>query len=55
MLDSLGSTIWSEINPDCMRVKKMENGVKVDYDKDIWRAGGSASKDLIVKKWTIFN
>jgi len=51
-----GSVAWSEINPDCMRVKKIENGkLREDYDKDIWRIGGSASKDKIIMKWTLFN
>ena len=40
-----------------MRVKKIENfsTTREDYDKDIWRIGGSASKDLIIKKWALFN
>lgn len=36
-----------------MRVKSTKN--KEDYDKDIWRYGGSAKKEQIVKKWTLFN
>ena len=27
----------------------------MDYDKDIWRVGGSSSKDKIKEKWTLFN
>ena len=39
-----------------MRVKKIENGnQRMDYDKDIWRVGGSSSKDKIKEKWTLFN
>ena len=39
-----------------MRVKKIENGSqRMDYDKDIWRVGGSSSKDKIKEKWTLFN
>jgi phosphoribosylaminoimidazole-succinocarboxamide synthase len=48
MLDSKGETVWSEINPDCMRVKKNELNSRENYDKDIWRIGGSASKDKIL-------
>lgn len=55
MLDSHGDTVWSEINPDCMRVKKNELESRVNYDKDIWRIGGSASKAQILEKWTLFN
>ena len=45
MFDKEGSVVWSEINPDCMRVKKIETGSeRLDYDKDIWRVGGSSSK-----------
>lgn len=55
MLDSQGDTVWSEINPDCMRVKKNELDSRVNYDKDIWRIGGSASKTQILEKWTLFN
>lgn len=36
-----------------MRVKSIVE--REDYDKDIWRYGGSASKDKICQKWTIFN
>jgi hypothetical protein len=53
MLDNQAETFWSEINPDCMRIKS--NNLKEEYDKDIWRAGGSSSKDQILKKWTLLN
>ena len=44
MLNNDGSMIWSEINPDCMRVKLNQDNIRTDMDKDIWRAGGSSSK-----------
>jgi len=53
MLDKSGKVFWSEVNQDCLRVQ-----VKVGHeslDKDIWRAGGSAAKDQVVKKWNAFN
>lgn len=53
MVDNNMEWIWSEINPDCLRVKSIKE--REDYDKDIWRAGGSSSKDLIMKKWQLFN
>ncbi|QKF93872.1 phosphoribosyl-ATP pyrophosphatase [Fadolivirus algeromassiliense] len=53
MLDHTGSVFWSEINQDCMRIKTSDKSDQ--FDKDIWRAGGSASKDLITKKWINFN
>lgn len=53
MLDSTGKIFWSEINQDCMRIKTLDNSDQ--FDKDIWRAGGSSSKDMILKKWTEFN
>ena len=52
MTDSSGFVLWSEINPDCMRIKA-EDGAA--YDKDIWRAGGSSSRDEILAKWRKFN
>ena len=52
MVDDEG-TIWSEINPDCMRVKSIEE--KTDYDKDIWRQGGSSAKEKLMEKWNLFN
>ena len=42
MIDREEKYIWSEINPDCLRVKSIKE--REDYDKDIWRAGGSTSK-----------
>lgn len=42
MLNDTADTFWSEINPDCMRIKS--NNLEEEYDKDIWRAGGSSSK-----------
>ena len=53
MLDKTGKTFWSEINQDCMRIKTVDNSEQ--FDKDIWRAGGSSSKELITKKWINFN
>lgn len=53
MLTKSGGMFWSEINQDCMRIKTDDNSEQ--FDKDIWRAGGSSSKDLIVKKWHAFN
>jgi hypothetical protein len=53
MIDTSCNYIWSEINPDCLRVKSIKQ--REDYDKDIWRAGGSSSKDVILKKWKVFN
>lgn len=53
MLDKSGTTFWSEINQDCMRIKALDGSEQ--YDKDIWRAGGSATKELLVQKWNIFN
>ena len=56
MFTSNGDIVWSEINPDCMRVKRLHTDQsREDYDKDIWRAGGSSSKDTILQKWTTFN
>jgi hypothetical protein len=56
MFNADGSVAWSEINPDCMRVKKLETGhAREDYDKDIWRIGGSSSKEKITEKWNLFN
>lgn len=56
MFNSDGSFVWSEINADCMRVKRIDTGEKrEDYDKDIWRAGGSSSKTKIIEKWNLFN
>ncbi|KAH7345796.1 hypothetical protein BKA66DRAFT_434082 [Pyrenochaeta sp. MPI-SDFR-AT-0127] len=58
MLDPTGRTMWSEINQDCMRIKRRE-GVHTNgqdaFDKDVWRAGGSAVKASILDKWTQLN
>ena len=53
MCDDSCTILWSEINQDCMRIKMSEN--KVDYDKDIWRAGGSSSASMILSKWSELN
>lgn len=53
MLDKNGTICWSEINQDCMRI--INNNNKESLDKDIWRAGGSSSKNAIVEKWKSFN
>ena len=55
MFTSDGKWVWSEINPDCMRVKLIEKKGREDYDKDVWRAGGSDSKSKIKEKWRKFN
>jgi phosphoribosyl-ATP pyrophosphohydrolase len=68
MLDKTGQIFWSEINQDCMRIKTTDKffehallggvggvGGTTSFDKDIWRAGGSSSKDTLVKKWIQFN
>lgn len=58
MLDPTGRTMWSEINQDCMRLKRREvtnaNG-QDEFDKDVWRAGGSSVKETILDKWTQLN
>ena len=53
MIDDQCQYIWSEINPDCLRVKSIKD--REDYDKDIWRVGGSSAKEMILKKWALFN
>ena len=53
MLDQKAEVFWSEINPDCMRIKS--TSLSEVYDKDIWRAGGSSSKEEILKKWSLLN
>ena len=60
MLDKTGKVFWSEINQDCMRIKTTDkffasNQGETSFDKDIWRAGGSSSKEMLVKKWIQFN
>ncbi|CAI7614370.1 unnamed protein product [Penicillium palitans] len=58
MLDPTGHTIWSEINQDCMRIKRREgtnaNGQDA-FDKDVWRAGGNSVEEAILDKWTQLN
>ncbi len=58
MLDPTGRTMWSEINQDCMRIKRREvantNGQDA-FDKDVWRAGGSSVQHVILDKWTQLN
>lgn len=53
MTDRSGTLVWSEINPDCMRVKAPSDCSQ--YDKDIWRAGGSSARDEVLLKWRKFN
>ena len=53
MLNRSGTVLWSEINQDCMRIKALDGSDQ--FDKDIWRAGGSSTKDLLVQKWNTFN
>ncbi len=53
MLDNDGEMCWSEINQDCMRI--INHNSNESLDKDIWRSGGSSSKDAIKDKWTTFN
>lgn len=53
MLDPTGRTVWSEINQDCMRIKRREG--KDAFDKDVWRAGGSSAKECILDQWTQLN
>ncbi|OAQ60401.1 ATP phosphoribosyltransferase domain-containing protein [Purpureocillium lilacinum] len=58
MLDPTGRTMWSEINQDCMRIKRREvtNANHGDeFDKDVWRAGGSSVEESILDKWTQLN
>jgi len=42
MMDKSGEVFWSEINPDCMRMRVISMDVK--YHKDIWREGVSPEK-----------
>lgn len=56
MTDASGNEIWSEINQDCCRLKLHHlSNIDESYDKDIWRAGGTRNKDMILQKWTEFN
>lgn len=43
-----GKKIFSEISPDCMRVRSKDESL----DKDVWRSGGSS--ELVTEKWTKF-
>jgi hypothetical protein len=36
MIDTSGETVYSEVNPDCMRIKTNDLA-REKYDKDIWR------------------
>lgn len=54
MTNKIGKQFWSEINQDCMRITTIDNSEN-KYDKDIWRAGGSSSRDQILDKWNGFN
>lgn len=54
MLDKRGDLFWSEINQDCMRITRTDNSTN-KFDKDIWRSGGSTSKEAILEKWNEFN
>ena len=53
MIDSTNKYVWSEINPDCMRIISKSDGTL--YDKDIWRQQTSGTKDHIIKQWCSFN
>ncbi|EGX93066.1 hypothetical protein CCM_04438 [Cordyceps militaris CM01] len=61
MLDPTGRIMWSEINQDCMRIKRRERTETTNgshqgvFDKDVWRAGGSSVKEAILDKWTQLN
>ncbi|KAI9146801.1 ATP phosphoribosyltransferase domain-containing protein [Paramyrothecium foliicola] len=58
MLDPTGRTVWSEINQDCMRIKRRgsTNGnAQEAFDKDVWRTGGSSVESSILDKWTQLN
>lgn len=52
MIDSKNERIWSEINPDCMRIVGTDGTL---YDKDIWRAQGDEAKKGVVNQWNSFN
>jgi len=43
-----GQKIFSEISPDCMRVRSQDGSL----DKDVWRSGGSSN--LVLQKWAEF-
>ena len=54
MLNKTGEQFWSEINQDCMRITTIDNNQN-KFDKDIWRTGGSSSREQILQKWNDFN
>jgi phosphoribosyl-AMP cyclohydrolase/phosphoribosyl-ATP pyrophosphohydrolase/uncharacterized protein related to proFAR isomerase len=54
MLNRKGELFWSEINQDCMRIITIDDNQN-KYDKDIWRIGGSSSRQHILNKWNDFN
>ncbi|CAF4117487.1 unnamed protein product [Adineta steineri] len=54
MLNKNGEQFWSEINQDCMRITMIDNNQN-KFDKDIWRKGGSSSREQILNKWNDFN
>ncbi|CAF3091825.1 unnamed protein product [Rotaria sp. Silwood2] len=54
MVDKNGEKFWSEVNQDCMRITAIDSNQN-KFDKDIWRAGGSASREQILQKWNAFN
>ncbi|CAF1482447.1 unnamed protein product [Rotaria sordida] len=54
MLNKNGEQFWSEINQDCMRITAIDSNQN-KFDKDIWRAGGSSSREQILQKWNDFN
>jgi phosphoribosylaminoimidazole-succinocarboxamide synthase len=49
-LDETGRVVCSELSPDNMRIKKAD--AADDFDKDIWRKGGSA--DDMLARWRAF-
>lgn len=50
MLNKTGECVWSEVNPDCMRIVRED---KTSVDKDIWRTTGD--KSMITSKWTMLH
>lgn len=54
MLTKNGDRFWSEINQDCMRITT-STVMATKFDKDIWRIGGSSSRQRILDKWQSFN
>lgn len=45
-----GEMIFSEISPDCMRVKALDGSGSVD--KDLWRSGNSSA--TVAERWKLF-